>query len=61
MTMVKVRGPWVRPRQRDDEAGFGPLPFRRPNFAACPKGGQCTMKQRPGSGPPRCSKCGRTA
>jgi hypothetical protein len=52
---------------RDDETGFGPLPGttddgagREPNFAACPKGGQCVMVQRPGSGGPKCSKCGRT-
>lgn len=31
-----------------------------PNFASCPKGGVCVLVQRPGSGPARCRKCGKT-
>lgn len=30
------------------------------NFATCPQGGVCVMVQRPGSGPAKCRKCGRT-
>lgn len=65
VTITMEARPRPRPMMRDDEAGDGPMPVapvpsREPNFAACPKGGQCVMVQRPGSGAPKCRKCGRT-